>query len=208
MSAVEERLYALMEVVTQQQESVQRALDGLAAERAALERERQALARNVEAMRQGAQSAVRLAVRDSLAEATATIAGQAETALAPTLGKLSGVLTTAQQAEGVLKQLIDWASWRLLSQIVAGIAVLGSFTWVAGMLILRWDAGAIGQAQEDKVRLQADVAELKANYDDWEKTGALDKIIRCSPGNRPCVRVDESAGRFGDNGDIRILNGY
>lgn len=50
---------------------------------------------------------MRLGVRDSLAEATATIAWNAETALAPTLGKLSGVMMTAQHAEAVLRQLID-----------------------------------------------------------------------------------------------------
>lgn len=206
--AVEERLYALMEVVTQQQESVQRALDGLAAERAALERERQALARNVEAMRQGAQSAVRSAVRDSLAEATATMAGQAETALAPTFKQLSGVMTTAQQAEGVLRQLIDWASWRLLSQIVAGIGLLGALGLLACNVLLWWDAGAIGQAQADKARLQADVAELSTNYDDWKKAGMLEKITHCNPGHRPCIRIDEKAGAFGDDQhDYRIIYG-
>jgi len=69
MSEVEDRVYALIDVAGQQQGSVQAALDGLAAERLALQRERQALARGVEAMRQGASAAVRLAVQESLAAA-------------------------------------------------------------------------------------------------------------------------------------------
>ncbi len=45
--AAEDRLYGLMEVAERQQAAVQAALEGLAAERAALAREREALARGV-----------------------------------------------------------------------------------------------------------------------------------------------------------------
>jgi hypothetical protein len=47
MSVDEERLYGLMEIVERQQAAVQVALDGLAAERAALARERQTFAAEV-----------------------------------------------------------------------------------------------------------------------------------------------------------------
>lgn len=206
----EDRLYALMELVAQQQAEVQKALDGLAVERAALERERQALARGVEAMRQGAQSAVRQAVQDSLAGASAAIASQAEVATAPVLGKLASVMDTAQQAEAVLRRVVQWASWRLLGWAIAGIAALGLLWWLASAAVLWWDAGAIGQAQEEKVRLEADIAELKANYEEWKKAGMLERITRCNPGNRPCIQVDESAGSFERNNEInyRIIQGY
>ena len=45
MSETEDRLYGLMEIAERQQAAVQAALDGLTAERAALGRERQALAK-------------------------------------------------------------------------------------------------------------------------------------------------------------------
>ena len=63
------RLYGLMEVAEGQQAVVQAALEGLAAERAALRREREALARQVQAVEGGARAAVRAAVAEGLAGA-------------------------------------------------------------------------------------------------------------------------------------------
>ena len=53
MSADEDRLYGLMEIAERQQTAVQAALDGLAAERAALAHERERLTREVAALGQG-----------------------------------------------------------------------------------------------------------------------------------------------------------
>lgn len=39
------------------------------------------------------------------------------------------------------------------------------------------------------------------NYDGWVKLGVQQKVIRCGPKLRPCIRVDESAGQFGSEGD-------
>jgi len=76
MSEAEDgRLYGLMEVAEGQQAAVQAALEGLAAERAALRREREALARQVQVQVQvqvvegGARAAVRAAVAEGLAGA-------------------------------------------------------------------------------------------------------------------------------------------
>lgn len=60
MSAEEDRLYGLMEIAERQQAAVQAALEGLAAERAALERERQRLARDIAMLGQGTRQAVHL----------------------------------------------------------------------------------------------------------------------------------------------------
>ncbi len=61
-----------------------------------------------------------------------------------------------------------------------------------------------------KAQLEAEVAELQANYDGWVKVGVLQKVIRCNPGNRPCIRVDESAGQFESQGyaGYRVIWGY
>ena len=42
---------------------------------------------------------------------------------------------------------------------------------------------------------------------EWVKTGALAKLTRCNPGNRPCVRVDERVGMFEGEGhaDYRVI---
>lgn len=60
-----------------------------------------------------------------------------------------------------------------------------------------------------KAQLQAQFAEMQANYDSWVRAGMLGKIIQC-PGKRPCLRVDKGAGAFQSEGhnDYRIIQGY
>jgi hypothetical protein len=65
MRETEDRLYGLMEIAERQQAAVQAALDGLVAERAALQRERERLAREVQGVGLGTQAAVRSAVHES-----------------------------------------------------------------------------------------------------------------------------------------------
>ena len=69
---------------------------------------------------------------------------------------------------------------------------------------------AIAAARAEKVQVQAEVAEMRANRDEWVKAGMLAKLERCGPKARPCVRVNESAGAFqaGGNADYRVIQGY
>jgi len=187
---------------------VQAALEGLAAERAALQRERELLARGVRDLRMGTQEAVRSAVTDSLAGAVTEGVAAVQAATKPLLGRLAGVAAEAGQAEAALRQVVLWASWRLLGWIVAVVAGLVLLGWLASTLVLWWDSGTIGAAQAQKAQLQAEVAELKANQDTWVKAGMLEKLARCNPGFRPCVRVNEAAGAFGDRSDYRVILGY
>jgi len=73
---------------------------------------------------------------------------------------------------------------------------------------LWWNTAAIGAAQVRKVELQAEVAEMQTNRDGWMKAGMMAKLDRCGPKARPCIRVDESAGAFGDRSDYRVIQGY
>ena len=92
--------------------------------------------------------------------------------------------------------------------MAAAVALLVLGGWLASALVLWWDAGAIHAARAEKAQLQAEVAEMRANRDEWVKTGALAKLERCGPKARPCVRVDERAGAFGTASDHRALLGY
>ena len=76
--------------------------------------------------------------------------------------------------------------------------------------MLWWDAGAIADARARKAQLQAEVAELRASYDGWVKAGVQQKVIRCNPGNRPRIRVDEGTGQFESQGyaGYRVIWGY
>ena len=204
----EDRLYGLMEVAERQQALVQVALDGLAAERAALAREREALARGVAGLQLGTQGAVRAAVADSLAGAAVEGVAAVQVATGPLLSRLAGVAEQAGQADAALRGVVAWASWRLLGWIVAVGAVTVVLGWLMSSGVLWWDTGAIQAARAEKAQLQAEVAEMQANRDEWAKTGALAKLERCGPKARPCVRINEGAGVFGTASDYRVLLGY
>ena len=208
MSETEDRLYGLMEIAERQQAAVQAALDGLAAERAALGREREALARGVRDLQLGTQGAVRSAVTDSLAGAATEGVAAVQAGTKPLLDRLAGVTAEAGQAEAVLRQVVLWASWRLLGWVMAGVAGLVLLGWLASTLVLWWDTGTIAAAQLQKAQLQQEVAGLQATQDAWVKAGMLGKLERCGPKARPCIRVDESAGPFGERSDYRVIQGY
>ena len=107
-----------------------------------------------------------------------------------------------------MRELVSWASWRLLAWMMAAVALLVLGGWLASTLVLWWDTGTIGAAQLRKAQLQVEIAEMQANRDEWAKAGFTAKLARCNPGNRPCVRVDEKAGAFGTPSDYRVLLGY
>ncbi len=208
MSETEDRLYGLMEVVERQQAAMQAMLEGLVAERVALQREREKLARGVQGLEAGAQAAVRLAVTESLSSVGPAIAAKAEDATQSLVGAVSGAASTAHEARAAMQEVVLWASWRLLGWIVAALVALVLVGWLTSAAVLWWDRGTIAAATLEKAQLQTEVAELKANYDGWVKAGVQEKVIRCNPGNRPCIRVNEGAGKFGEQGDVRVLGGY
>ena len=198
------RLYELMEVA----EGQQAALEGLAAERAALRREREALARQVQAVEGGARAAVRAAVAEGLAEAATEGVAAVQAATGPLLSRLDSVAKGTGQAEAALRRVVLWASWRLLGWVVGLGAVMVLFGWLVSSGVLWWNTAAIGAAQERKAELQAEMAELQANRDALVKAGMIAKLERCGPKARPCIRVDESAGGFGERSDFRVILGY
>lgn len=207
---VEDRLYGLLEVAERQQTAAQAALEGIAAERAALKRERDALAAEAKALGLSLRTEVRSAVADGLAAAATEGVQAVETATAPLLGRLEGVSATAGRAEAALRRVVLWASWRLLGWIVAVGMTTALVGWLSSSGVLWWDAGVIAEARARKAQLQAEVAELQASYDGWVKLGVQQKVIRCGPKLQPCIRVDENAGQFGSEGQgsYRVIWGY
>ena len=201
MSAEEDRLYGLMEIAEHQQAAVQAALDGLAAEREALARERERLAREVAALGQGTRQAVNLAVAEGFAGAAGKGVEAVQIATRPLLGRLVGVTEGAERAEAALRRVVSWASWRLLGWIMALMVALVLLGWLTGNAVVWWDTGTVEN-------LQGEITELQTNHDAFVRAGMLGKLTYCDPGNRPCIRVDESAGAFGTNGDYRIIMGY
>ena len=201
-------VFELMEVAQEQQAVVQAALEGLAAERAELRKERETLARQVRALERSTDAAVREAVKASLAGAATEGAAAVQAATQPLLGRLASVTQDAGRAEAALREVVLWASWRLLGWIMALAAGLVLLGWLASTAVLWWDTGTIAAAQVQKAQMQAEVAQMQANRDGWVNAGMLGKLERCGPKSRPCVRVDENAGGFGDRSDYRVILGY
>jgi len=175
---------------------------------ATLAGEREKLARGVETLELGLRASVRSAVAQSLSGAATSGVEAVQVATQPLLGELAGVTEQAGQAETALRGVVRWASWWLLGWMVAAIGALVLLGWLASTAVLWWDTGAIAAARATKAQLAAEVAQIQANRDDWAKRGMLGKLERCGPKARPCIRVDEGVGTFGERADYRVILGY
>lgn len=158
MSETGDRLYGLMEITERQQAAVQAAPEGLTAEQAALQRERERLTRQVEALDPGTRAAVRSAVQESFAGAATEGVAAVQAATWPLLGRLEGMTEAARRAEDAMRGVVLWASWRLLGWLLAVVAGLLLLNWIANAGMLWWDTSAIGAAEARKAQLQAEVA--------------------------------------------------
>jgi len=175
---------------------VQVALEGLAAERAALRREREALARQVQAVEEGTRAAVRAAVVDSLAGAPTERTALVQAATRPLLDWVAGVTAEAGQAEAALRGVVLWASWRLLGWTVAVGATTVLLGWLMSSGVWWGNTSAIGAAQERRAELQAEVAELQTNQH-WAEP--QDRKQRCGAGSgRPKQGCQPRARRVGE----------
>jgi len=224
----EQALFGLMAVAEEQQAAVREALAGLAAQQAALERQQASLERQAEAVQaeatrlrrlagevgpalaQSTREAAEMAVQRGLAGAGATATAAVETAAKPLLDGLSGVTAQAGAVEAALRRAVDWATWRLLGRGLLVVAGLAGVLWLAQGAASWWGWRGLEDVRAQKVVLQAEVAELRANRDALVREGLLARIVRCDPGSRPCVRINETAGSFesGGQADYRVLRGY
>ena len=208
VEAVQKQLYGLMELAQDHQTAVQAALDGMAAERAALRAERDGLARQVQDLQLATQGTVRRAVAESLAGAAVEGATAVRVATTPLLDRVAGVMAEAGQAEAALRRVVSWASWGMLGRGALVLALLAGLAWGAQLSVWWWTSWDTSVLQARKALLQAEVDEMQANREEWAKAGMLGKLERCGPKARPCIRVDEGAGPFGDRRDYRVIQGY
>lgn len=176
---VEDQLYRLIEVAERQQEAAQTSVKALAAERAAFAQERETWFKGVPSLKDDVRQAIAQSQRDAISTMT----------------------TRATQAEESLRTVAGWASRRLL---LWGLSAIAGLMLVPSMM-LWWQTSTIEALQTEKVQLLASVAQLRANRDAWVKAGMLGEIRQCGASKRPCIKVDESAGAFGDRGEYRVI---
>ena len=123
----------------------------------------------------------------------------------------------AGAVEAALRRVVGWATWRLLRQGVLAVAGLAGVLWLAQASAWWWGWRALEEVRAQKAMVEVEVTalaaqrdELRANRDALVRDGLLVRIVRCNPGNRPCVRINEAAGTFeaGGQADYRVLRGY
>ena len=202
---VEDNLYRLIEVAAHQQEAAKTAIDALAAERAAFARERETWFQGVVSLKDD----VRLTIARAIVGSTNEVAQAAVEAVGSGTKQLQDAIsaTTAQanRAEQSLRTIAGWASRRLLLWGLCAVASLMLISWLISACLLWWDRSAIEAARVEKVQLLTSVAELRANRDEWVKAGMLQKIRRCGASKLACVKIDQSAGAFGKQGEYRVI---
>ena len=219
-------MFGLMAVAEEQQAAVRDALAGLAAQQAALEQQQARLEGWTEAVRAEAaglrriagevgpglarstREAVETAVERGLAGAGTTATAAVQRAAQPLLDGLAGVAAQAGAVEAALRRVVGWATWRLLGQGVLAVACLAGLLWLVQASAWWWSWRELEEVRAQKAVVEAEVAGLKANRDALVREGMLARIVRCNPGNRPCVRINEAAGTFGEQADHRVLRGY
>jgi hypothetical protein len=203
--AVDEKLYGLIDIAEQQQSTVHMILDQLVQERADLAKQRDHWIKEMDSMSHGIEATVLDAVTSSMSNVVGMAAQTISDLGKPFADQMMQAAVSAEQAEQAFRNVIRWASARLLLWGIGAIASLLMLGWLASGIILWWDTKAIATAHITKQQLQAEVADLQANGDSWIRAGMTTTLKRCGPKKQPCVAVDESAGAFGENNDYRLL---
>jgi cell division protein FtsB len=193
----EQQIFGLVAAAQKHQAAVQTALDGLTAERAALAKERAALAQVTGSLQAGASEAVTRAVRESLAGSSKIL----ESAAQPVIGSLSDAAQATDAATGKLTGAVSafCRKWAL----VAGGATAGC---ILAVLAVTW--AATSYQREQMTALRAEVAELQAEADDWAKRAGRAQLTTCGEKHRLCARVETKQGGYGKDSDYFILKGY
>lgn len=221
----QQQLFGLMAVAEEHQKAVLAAIEGLAAERAAVAKERTALtqaaadligtaadvriaaAATMPAIREAASEAMAQSVKESMAGASDTAAKALDEALKPIITSLSGAARAAGQAEGKLTNAVASFGWKWAA-LAAGAGAGGIMAiLLAGFLSVGWQRHQVEQLAEQREALLDEVTQLQVQAEDWAKRGGRAKLEMCGDQRRLCVRIDKTTG-FGKDGDYFVLRGY
>lgn len=190
----ERKIYGLLETVEQQQKNL-----NIAA--AALEATRQAIAVLAREVKEASAAGASAGAVQALAQA-----GQLVTEAArPTIAELKQATVSVAQAQSSLRRATAWVSWQYLALIAAGCAALVLAVWIA----VAWQRRELGELQDQKAALEAQIPTLQATVDDLAAKGGKIKLNMCGKDQRKCVKVNIGMGTFGKAGETyMILDGY
>jgi hypothetical protein len=140
----QQQLIGLMTVAEEHHQAVQTALDGLAAERAALEREREAFARAVKSAQEGLSGTIKTAAHESLVGASNAAVSSLKATVRPFVEDLKIVTDDAQRASDTLRGAVGMMGWK--HYVLAGLTGIASAVIVGALLI--WQMPSIATPEE------------------------------------------------------------
>ena len=150
------------------------------------------------AIQKAAGDAVGVAVRDSLAGASQTASTALETAVKPILGKLSGVVQAASEAEGSMRSAGAWFAWKWVAVAAGGLVGVCLVAYAA----LAWEMRSVSSLRDEQVALTADIAQMQANADALAKKGRRITLSSCTDSagvERLCIPVSTNQGTGYEN---------
>jgi hypothetical protein len=195
-----QQLFGLMAVAEDHQKAVKAAIDGLTTERQALTKDRAMLiqaaasitktaAEAISAIQKATGAAVDDAVRDSLAGASDAAAKALGEAAKPVIGRLSGVVQAASDAEGSMRNAGAWFAWKWVAVAAGGLVGVCLVAYAS----LAWQLHQVSSLRDEKASLAADVAQLQANVAALEKKGG--RIVMTTCGGRLCIEASSNQGQ-------------
>ncbi|MGC8495267.1 MAG: hypothetical protein ACP5SH_26425 [Syntrophobacteraceae bacterium] len=201
----EDTILGLIAAAEEHQRAAKTAIEGLAAERAAL-------ARAVQGIQKAAGEAVADAARQSLADASETAVAAFSKAAEPFTQKVEGVADKADKAANRVNSAAKWIGVKAVAFVVGCIVVAGLAAWVS----LAWEHHQVNDLSAKATDLQTQIVDLKTQIQQlregaavWGRKAGKATLRSCGPRGRLCVKVDTKAGTFGDKtGTYMIISGY
>ncbi len=194
MDDVREQLYTAIAAAREQQKAAQAAIDGLAAERAALS-----------AATQGIQKAVSEAVAGATRQ---SLAGASEAAVAA-MTKASTPITSGMRAVAVQAQAAaeraDVASRRLGLKALAFAGACIFMVAAAAWGFVAWERHEVDDLAAQKAALQAQIAQEQTTVDALSKHAGRVRWATC--GDRLCFEASDNQGTAQD-GSKNSLGGW
>ena len=186
----QQQIFGLMAVAEEHQKAAAAAIAGLAAERAALAKERALLAQVAQGIQKATSDAVRAAVEQSLAGASETAAEALGDAAKPVIGKLTGVVQAASDAEDSMRKAGQWFAWKWVAVATGGLAGVCLVAYVA----LAWQLHEVGSLRAENARLVAAIVRERATVAELTKDGGRVHWNTC--GGRLCFEVSSNQGTY------------
>lgn len=214
----QEHLFGLMAIAEEHQAAVRAAVEALASERQALGEQSAAHSKQlreltraandaVRAMEKGAGDAVRSAVARSITDTSSAVAGAFDAATQPFLTQLDSSARIAAEAQSRLGVAMTRFSvqWVYVAGLCTGAVLLAA--WPVAVLFTEWQRHENLNLMDERDQLKTEVAQLRAQSEQWARTGGRAKLERCGDLARLCVRVDKRTV-YGQDGDYFVLKGY